>query len=193
MIGTSNSDNRDERYKNYNFHGFLQQYLSRDVVNFAMTGGGAMGALQEFLHSPAYQEEQFRYLVWELPVNFDLEEPEVWREVLPAAAGGCRDRSAYATGAVTLPVSERDQRVEVLANAGERRRQTAGRGSMTLDVTFSDSAFRHFYVLARTTASGKRYVFAARQDWIQGALPLRLDPPSQDANSCQCCWSWSSL
>ncbi len=183
LIGTSNSDNRDERYKNYNFHGFLQQYLSRDVVNFAMTGGGAMGALQEFLYSPAYQEEQFRYLVWELPVNFDLEEPEVWREVLPAAAGGCRDRSAYATGAVTLPVSERDQRVEVLANAGERRRQTAGRGSMTLDVTFSDSAFRHFYVLAYYDDGQREKVRIRRPARLDtGRFTLRLDPPSQDAN-----------
>ena len=183
LIGTSNSDTRDDRYKNYNFHGFLQQYLSRDVVNFAMTGGGAMGALQEFLYSPAYQEGQFRYLVWELPVNFDLEEPEVWREVLPAASGGCSNRSAYTTGAVTLPVSERDQRVEVLANAGERRRQTAGSGSLTLDVMFSDSAFRHFYVLAYYDDGQREKIRIRRPARLDsGRFTLRLDPPSQGAN-----------
>ena len=71
----------------------------------------------------------------------------------------------------------------MLANAGERRRQTAGRGSMTLDVTFSDSAFRHFYVLAYYDDGQREKVRIRRPARLDtGRFTLRLDPPSQDAN-----------
>ncbi|MCG8394334.1 MAG: hypothetical protein MI745_14745 [Pseudomonadales bacterium] len=183
LVGTSNSDNRDDRYKNYNFHGFLQQFLGRDVVNLAMTGGGATGALEDFLYSPSYAAGQFRYLIWELPVNYALGEPEVWRQLLPAAAGGCADRPRLARGAATLPVPGQDQRVEVLANAGKQRQQTAGQGSLILDLTFSHSALKDFYVLAYYDDGQREKVRIRRPGRLDtGRFTLRLDPPGNGSH-----------
>ncbi|KGD63615.1 alginate biosynthesis protein AlgX [Alcanivorax nanhaiticus] len=183
LVGTSNSDNRDDRYKNYNFHGFLQQYLSRDVVNFAMTGGGATGSLQDLLLSEAFQSGQFRYLIWELPVNYPLEEQEVWRQLLPAASGGCSNRALLASQATTVPVSAVDDRIEVLANAGERRRLTAGKPHLLLEMNYSDSNFKDFYVLAYYDDGQREKIRIRRPARLDtGRFLLRLDPPSRHGN-----------
>ncbi len=183
LVGTSNSDNREDRYKNYNFQGFLQQYLSRDVVNFAMTGGGATGSLEDLLLSDAYQSGQFRYLIWELPVSYALEEQEVWRQLLPEASGGCADQSLLASAKVTVPISKVDERVEVLANAGQYRRLTAGRQHLLLDMNFSDSNFKEFYVLAYYDDGQREKVRIRRPARLDnGRFMLRLDPPGRQSN-----------
>ncbi len=183
LVGTSNSDNREDRYKNYNFHGFLQQYLSRDVVNFAMTGGGATGSMEDLLLSDAYQEGQFRYLIWELPVSYALEEQEVWRQLLPAAAGGCDNRALLASDSVTIPVSEMDERAQVLANGGQQRSLTAGRRHLLLDMNFSDSALKDFYVLAYYDDGQREKIRIRRPARLDnGRFMLRLDPPGRNSN-----------
>ena len=183
LVGTSNSDDRDDRYKNYNFHGYLQQYLSRDIVNFAMTGGGAMGALEDLLLSDAYHSGQFRYLIWELPVNYALDEPEVWRQLLPEASGGCTDRSVLVSERVTIPVSEIDARAEVLANGGSNRQLTAGKSHLVLDMNFSDSNFKQFYVLAYYDDGQREKIRIRRPARLDtGRFMLRLDPPSRQSN-----------
>ncbi|MZR61275.1 alginate biosynthesis protein AlgX [Alcanivorax sp. DP30] len=183
LVGTSNSDIRDDRYKNYNFHGFLQQYLSRDVVNFAMTGGGATGSLQDILLSEAFQDGQFRYLIWELPVSYPLADQETWRQLLPAASGGCTNRALLASQTTTVPVSAVDDRIEVLANAGERRRLTAGKSHLLLEMNYSDSNFKDFYVLAYYDDGQREKIRIRRPARLDtGRFLLRLDPPSRHGN-----------
>ncbi|EKF74407.1 alginate biosynthesis protein AlgX [Alcanivorax hongdengensis A-11-3] len=183
LVGTSNSDNRDDRYKNYNFQGFLQQYLHRDVVNYAMTGGGATGSLQDLLYSDAYRDGQFRYVIWELPVNYALEDPVEWRQILPAAGQGCRGRELLASGQAMLPVGGPDQRREVLANAGANRQATGERGALTLDMTFSSAALKDFYVLAYYDDGLREKVRVRRPARLDtGRFMLRLDPPQASSN-----------
>ena len=183
LAGTSNSDNRDDRYKNYNFQGFLQQYLRRDVVNFAMTGGGATGSLEDLLLSEAYQDGQFRYLIWELPVNYALEDQTTWRQLLPEASGGCADKTLLASETVTLPVADVDERAEVLANAGQNRRVTAGKSHLLLDMNFSDSSFKEFYVLAYYDDGQREKIRIRRPARLDtGRFMLRLDPPGRQSN-----------
>ena len=183
LVGTSNSDNRDDRYKNYNFQGFLQQHLRRDVVNYAMTGGGATGSLEDFLLSEAYQDGQFRYLVWELPVSYALEDQTVWRQLLPEASGGCTHKPLLANETVTLPISEADERAEVLANAGQNRRVTAGKSHLLLDMNFSANNFKEFYVLAYYDNGQREKIRIRRPARLDtGRFMLRLDPPTQQSN-----------
>lgn len=183
LVGTSNSDNRDERYKNYNFHGYLQQYLSRDIVNFAMTGGGATGSLEDLLLSDAYQSGQFRYLIWELPVSYALEDQVVWRQLLPEASGGCADQTLLASEKVTVPVASIDERAEVLANSGQNRHLTAGKDHLLLDMNFSDSNFKQFYVLAYYDDGQREKIRIRRPARLDtGRFMLRLDPPSRHSN-----------
>jgi len=183
LVGTSNSDNRDDRYKNYNFQGFLQQYLSRDVVNFAMTGGGATGSLEDVLLSEAYQNGQFRYLIWELPVSYAIDDQSIWRQLLPEASGGCTDKTLLASDTVTLPISEADERAEVLANAGQHRRVTAGKSHLLLDMNFSANNLKEFYVLAYYDNGQREKIRIRRPARLDtGRFMLRLDPPGRQSN-----------
>lgn len=183
LAGTSNSDNRDDRYKNYNFQGFLQQYLHRDVVNFAMTGGGATGSLEDLLLSEAYQKGQFRYLLWELPVSYALQDQITWRQLLAEASGGCADKTLLASETVTLPISEADERAEVLANAGQNRRVTAGKPHLLLDMNFSTTNLKEFYVLAYYDDGQREKIRIRRPARLDtGRFMLRLDPPGPQSN-----------
>lgn len=67
LVGTSFSDAEVP-----NFSGFLAQYASLPVANFAITGGNQFGAITSYLTSREFQAERPRYMVWENPIYNNL-------------------------------------------------------------------------------------------------------------------------
>src|SRR5690606_1928843 len=65
LVGTSHSG------KNYNFGGFLEEYLGTDVLNAAFPGGGLEGAMLEYLASDAFQNDPPQVLIWEFSPLYD--------------------------------------------------------------------------------------------------------------------------
>lgn len=53
-----------------NFHGFLQQALSAQVLNTAKDGGGFLEAATDYLTNEAFTSSKPRILIWELPERF---------------------------------------------------------------------------------------------------------------------------
>ncbi|MBO6895205.1 MAG: hypothetical protein JJ866_24940 [Roseibium sp.] len=86
LIGTSFSDSKVN-----NFDGFIQQYSSLPVTNYAITGGNQFGAMLSYLTSNEFQENRPRFLVWENPIYNNLGQygPAPWIELLAAAANEC--------------------------------------------------------------------------------------------------------
>jgi hypothetical protein len=53
-----------------NFHGYLQQALSRKVLNVSKDGGGFLQATTQYLKDEAFTSAPPTVLVWELPERF---------------------------------------------------------------------------------------------------------------------------
>lgn len=92
LIGTSNSKGKID----YNFAGFLQTELGVEVENRALRGGGYNGALEQLLVERRLQQRPPRVLVWELPSQYDLEQPLFYRQVLPMLTSACSGKPLLA-------------------------------------------------------------------------------------------------
>jgi alginate biosynthesis protein AlgX len=86
LVGTSFSDSEVN-----NFAGFLQQYSSLEVVNYAITGGDQFGAISSYLTSTEFQKAPPRFLVWENPIYNNLGQfgPGQIEELIAAASAHC--------------------------------------------------------------------------------------------------------
>lgn len=67
LVGTSFSDAAVP-----NFAGFLAQYASMPVSNFAITGGNQFGAITSYLTSREFQTNRPKFMVWENPIYNNL-------------------------------------------------------------------------------------------------------------------------
>ncbi len=87
LLGTSFSDSTIN-----NFPGFLAEFSSLEVVNYAMTGGGQFGAMTSYLTSDEFKETRPRFLIWENPIYTNLAQfgDQPMRELLAAAGDTCK-------------------------------------------------------------------------------------------------------
>jgi alginate O-acetyltransferase complex protein AlgJ len=53
-----------------NFHGYLQQSLSTEVLNTAKDGGGFLSSITAYLQDEAYLNSKPKVLIWEVPERF---------------------------------------------------------------------------------------------------------------------------
>ena len=67
LAGTSYSANAD-----WNFAGFLKQYLKADVLNVAAEGHGPFTVMADYLESDAWKNAPPRFIVWEMPERYFL-------------------------------------------------------------------------------------------------------------------------
>lgn len=65
LVGTSYSANKE-----WNFEGFLKQYLSADVLNMADEGLGPFETMQNYLLSNTYKNTPPKLVIWEIPERF---------------------------------------------------------------------------------------------------------------------------
>ncbi|MDO6591926.1 alginate biosynthesis protein [Loktanella sp. D2R18] len=86
LLGTSFSDSEIN-----NFPGFLAQYSSLEVVDYALTGGNQFGAMISYLTSTEFHENPPRFLVWENPIYTNLAQygDQPMRELIAAAGPNC--------------------------------------------------------------------------------------------------------
>lgn len=197
LVGTSNSAERSEETKNYNFDGYLKDFLSVDILNHAQPGAGEAGALLNYLMSQDYDvKTPPRILIWELPVNFRLSDPLTYRQLLPAVAGGCaamREKSLNqphhfkADVAINVDIDgvELGQRVELLSNSGLQRRRDLVGGNGFLELRISDKNFKDFYLITYYDNGQRDKVRFRREAIVEGGLfhlELSRAPEVVDAN-----------
>ena len=65
-----------------NFHGFLQEVLSVEVLNVARDGSGFLQSIREYLKDDAFLSSKPQVLIWELPERFLTLDLNIDREMM---------------------------------------------------------------------------------------------------------------
>lgn len=138
LVGTSFS-RRDDG--DSNFAGFLEESLSADVLNAAVSGGGADASIVAYLSSRDFLAAPPAILIWEFPAYADLPEDMFYR-ALGALNGMCaKDR-----------VVERN---EIAAKKGKRevfswkKGEVASSEPFYVQIDIADAELRKFSLRAR--------------------------------------------
>ncbi|WP_162916565.1 alginate O-acetyltransferase [Cohaesibacter haloalkalitolerans] len=87
LVGTSMSNAEAG-----NFGGFISQYSSLALTNYAISGGNQFGSILSYMTSREFQENRPRFLIWENPIYNNLGQygPAPWVELLAAASQTCQ-------------------------------------------------------------------------------------------------------
>ena len=138
LIGTSFSKGKVD----YNFAGFMQEYLSVAIDNRAIRGGGYNGALEQMILDGMFASQPPRLLVWEIPGQFSLDSPAFYRLVGAELAGGCKGNGKLVGKGPAASEAEWD----ILANAeGGKVKPVLAAGHL-LKFKFSDPSVFSFFL-----------------------------------------------
>lgn len=185
LVGTSNSAAREDETKQFNFDGFLKQYLSSDLINYALPGAGQDGSLLEYLLSPNYAPDKApKLIIWELPANYRLDGDLMYRQLIPAVNGGCKASDSLLEARVERPAMGLNDRLELLSNAGAQRKDLKGRNAL-LDIRISDPNIKNFYIITYYDNGTRDKVWFRREAIVTGGqyyLELSRAAEFRDAN-----------
>ena len=185
LVGTSNSAAREDETKQFNFDGFLKQYLSSDLINYALPGAGQDGSLLEYLLSPNYATDKApKLIIWELPANYRLDGDLTYRQLIPAVNGGCKASESLLEDRVERPSMGLNDRLELLSNAGAQLKDLKGRDAV-LDIRISDPNIKNFYIITYYDNGTRDKVWFRREAIVTGGqyyLELSRAAEFRDAN-----------
>ncbi|MEX5339465.1 alginate biosynthesis protein AlgX [Pseudomonas sp. I2] len=185
LVGDSNAAAREDESKQFNFDGYLKQYLDVDVLNYALPGVGEDGSLLEYLLSADYKPEAPpKLIVWELPANYRLDSPLMYRQLVPAIQGGCKASKEVLASKLRRPALKVGERIELLSNAGSAR-QALGGARGFLDIRLSDRNVKDFYIIVYYDNGARDKVWFRREAVVSGGqyyLELSKDPAFAGAN-----------
>ncbi|QXH37448.1 alginate O-acetyltransferase AlgX-related protein [Pseudomonas muyukensis] len=183
LVGDSNAAAREDESKQFNFDGYLKQYLGVDILNYALPGVGEDGSLLEYLLSADYKPEAPpKLLIWELPANYRLDSPLMYRQLVPAIQGGCKASREVLGSRLQHPALKVGERIELLSNAGSAR-QSLHAGF--LDIRLSDKNVRDFYIIVYYDNGARDKVWFRREAAVSGGqyyLELSTAPEFAGAN-----------
>lgn len=185
LVGTSNSAAREDETKQFNFDGFLKQYLSTDLINYALPGAGQDGSLLEYLQSSNYSPDKApKLIIWELPANYRLDGELTYRQLIPAVNGGCKASDSVLQAQLERPGMGLNDRLELLSNTGTARQNLKGRDAV-LDIRISDPNIKNFYIITYYDNGTRDKVWFRREAIVTGGqyyLELSRAPEFRDAN-----------
>ena len=118
---------------NYNFVGYLKEFLFTDILNIGLAGGGAIGSLLQYLPSEDFQADPPKLLIWEVPSYTSLSSSYSYRQLVPLVYNGCKDKTSVLSRTSKL----RNGVNELLFNGGGEVKSLQS-GDYLLDVQFSD-------------------------------------------------------
>lgn len=99
LIGTSFSASQTQPA---NFDGFLRQYINRDVLNVALSGGEEEGAWLEYLPSDTFQKKPPKLVIWELPSHQKIKNKSIFRQLIPLVDNGCENKTKITTKSMAI-------------------------------------------------------------------------------------------
>ncbi|MFD2642139.1 alginate O-acetyltransferase [Pseudomonas japonica] len=193
LVGTSHSG------KNYNFAGFLEQYIGADVLNVAFPGGGLEGSMIQYLGSEEFRKNPPKILVWEFSPLYPLNQETIWRQMLALLDNGCEGKPAQMSASAALKPGKNELMVNgrngVIKDLTNRNHQ--------LDVRFEDTSVKVlqatlWYLNGRhedikiekptTSDTDGRFAFQLREDedWAgQTLLAVELQGPQSGTQNVQ--------
>jgi alginate biosynthesis protein AlgX len=177
LVGTSFSKGAVD----YNFAGFLKEYLSVDILNEAMAGGNSDGSLMQYLISDAFQEQPPKLLLWELPAYSNLGSDQLYRQINAMVDDGCNNKPTVLQEQTELKQGQ----TEILFNGGGKVQQLAGR-NYVVDLQFSDPTvteadFNVWYLNGRKSRTNIEYSTRLKMNG-RFITRLRQDEPFGDFN-----------
>lgn len=132
LLGTSNSS-LTPSYAN--FEGFLKEYLSADVQNMSISGGGVETAILDYFNAGKQVTDKPKILIWEIPVYQNFRGGTLYRQLIPAVYGDCKGREIFKE---TIPLKGKNFSVSLPAGLKAKSHY------MVLD--FSDMKERKFTI-----------------------------------------------
>jgi alginate biosynthesis protein AlgX len=135
LIGTSFSRGA----RNFDFAGFLREFLRTDVINAAVAGGNYSGAMDQYLNASALHETNPKLLIWEITAHHAISKSAFYQQAIPGAYGGCLDEPVLST---TTRLA--DDRVELVSNARDGRILDIRHKSHIVELQFEHREIRDF-------------------------------------------------
>ncbi|MDD2054571.1 alginate O-acetyltransferase [Pseudomonas putida] len=190
LVGTSHSG------KNYNFSGFLEQYIGADVLNVAFPGGGLEGSMLQYLGSEDFQKHPPKVLIWEFSPLYRLDQETIYRQMMALLDNGCEGKPSQLSASAKLQPGKN----ELLINSQNRDLRNA---SHQLDIRFADPSVKTlqatlWYMNGRhedikidkpqTADTDGRFAFELRtdEDWAsQNLLAVEIQGPQPGAEAQQ--------
>lgn len=189
LVGTSFSDAEVP-----NFSGFLSQYASMPVANYAITGGNQFGAITSYLTSREFQANRPRYMVWENPIYNNLAQfgTNSMVELIAAARNDCTPVSGKPTAteqagglSVDLSADKIGTKQVLLADAGDD-----GSRDLVLKFTAKDGRTfeREIHRGDRFRATGRYFIPLESLDSLElSKVDLQFDRVSPDTAQVSLC------
>lgn len=118
---------------NYNFVGYLKEFLARDILNIGQAGGGVIGSLIQYLPTDDFQEAPPKILIWEVPSYTSLSSSFNYRQLVPLVENGCANKPKTLTNTVELKPGNN----EILFNGGGEVKNILS-GDYLLDIQFNN-------------------------------------------------------
>ncbi|OZY44085.1 alginate O-acetyltransferase [Pseudomonas lundensis] len=189
LVGTSHSG------KNYNFAGFLEQYIGADVLNVAFPGGGLEGSMLQYLGSDEFQKTPPKVLIWEFSPLYRLDQETIYRQMMALLDNGCEGKPALMSSSATLKPGKN----QMLVNSTNKDLRNANH---QIDIRFADPSVKTlqatlWYMNGRhedlkidkptTSDTDGRFAFELRtdEDWAsQNLLAIEIQGP-EDAGDAQ--------
>lgn len=137
LIGTSFSKGKVD----YNFAGFMEEYLSVPIDNRAIRGGGYNGALEQIILDGVFASAPPRILIWEIPGQFSLDSSSFYRLIGAELEGGCK-----AAGKISGKSQVSDVEQDPLANADSGIVLPLTARDHVLKFKFSDASVFSFFL-----------------------------------------------
>lgn len=177
LVGTSHSG------ENYNFSGFLEQYIGADILNVAFPGGGLEGAMLEYLGSEEFQTHPPKILIWEFSPLYDLAQEKIHRQFLALLEdNACDGRPALLASKATLHPGGGSK--EVLVN-GAGKLVDASNSRHQLDIRFSDPSVK--------TLEGFIWYMTGRREKVKFEKPNTADTDGRFAFHLRDDGDWGDL
>jgi alginate biosynthesis protein AlgX len=188
LVGTSHSG------KNYNFSGFLEQYIGADILNVAFPGGGLEGSMLQYLGSDDFQQHPPKVLIWEFSPLYRLDQETIYRQMMALLDNGCEGKPAELQAHASLKPGKN----ELLVN-GRNGIKDLRNGNHQIDIQFADPSVKTlqatlWYLNGRhedlkiekpeTSDTDGRFAFELRndEDWAsQNLLALEVQGPEAGA------------
>lgn len=131
LVGTSFSAEAG----NYNFRGYLQEYLGVAIHNASVAGYGAEAAWLNYLASTEFQHAPPLVLLWEVPAHGAPGTSTFYRQAVPLVNNGCERSTPVLAREVVLKPGA----TEVLFNDSEKVLEIDRRLVLDLRVSDKDS------------------------------------------------------
>ncbi len=177
LVGTSFSANE----VNYNFDGYLREYLGVDVLNEALAGGGGYDTMIRYLLSDEFRTRPPKLLLWEVPSYHDLRKEMFYRQAHALISDGCTDKPVELARTMRL----RPGRNEILFNGGGELKALRG-GHYLLDFQFNNPQAKNLNATIWYLNGRNERVKIEHAPWIDNrgrfTVALRDDGEWKDLN-----------